>query len=164
MDFWVRLEMTVYRIIFSVSFIKKEKSMVIKLKNFYIVVSPFIFLSLLIILLKSNLTNLLICIVALVIHELGHIVIAYLQGEKISILKILPFGFACRFKNQSKITKNKMLKILIAGPAVNIITAVLFFYWTENFAITNLLIGIFNLLPIGELDGMRIFSIVTVKS
>lgn len=138
--------------------------MVIKLKNFYIVVSPFIFLSILIILLKSNLTNLLICIVALIIHELGHITIAYLQGEKISILKILPFGFACRFKNQSKINKNKMLKILIAGPAVNIITAGLFFYWTEDFAITNLLMGIFNLLPIGELDGMRIFSIVIVKS
>ena len=55
---------------------------------------------------------------------------------------------------------NKMLKILIAGPAVNFVTAGLVFYWTQEFAIINFLIGIFNLLPIFELDGMRIISIL----
>jgi copper chaperone CopZ len=43
----------------------------------------------------------------------------YILGEEISILKILPFGLSCTLKNQSKITANKMLKILMAGPAVN---------------------------------------------
>jgi Zn-dependent protease len=53
-----------------------------------------------------------------------------------------------------------MLKILIAGPAVNFITAGLILYWTPNYAMINCLIGLFNLLPIGELDGIRILNIV----
>jgi Zn-dependent protease len=84
----------------------------------------------------------------------------YILDEKISILKILPFGFSCKLKNQSQVAKNKMIKILMAGPAVNFVTTGLVFYWTQEFAMINFLIGIFNLLPIFELDGKRIVSIL----
>jgi len=134
--------------------------MIFKIKNIYITISPYIFLSLFILLLKCKISNLILCIFALILHELGHIITTYVLNEKISILKILPFGFSCKLKNQNQIQKNKMLKILIAGPAVNFITAGLVFYWTSKFAIINFLIGIFNLLPLYELDGMRIVSIV----
>ena len=53
-----------------------------------------------------------------------------------------------------------MIKIIVAGPAVSLITAGLFFFWTKEFAIINLMIGIINLLPIGQLDGMRILNIM----
>lgn len=134
--------------------------MIFRILKMYIVVNPYILISLGIILIKRNILKGLLCFLALTIHELGHIIVAYNQGERISILKILPFGFSCQLKNQSKITSNKMLKILIAGPAVNIITAGLVFYWTPQFAMINLLIGLFNLIPIGELDGMRILNIL----
>jgi Zn-dependent protease len=101
-----------------------------------------------------------LCFFALTLHELGHILTAYFLDEKISMLKILPFGFSCKLKNQSQILKNQMLKILIAGPAVSFITAGLVFYWTSEFAVINFLIGMFNLMPIFELDGMRMASIL----
>lgn len=134
--------------------------MILKLKNFYVIISPYIFLSLPILLFKCKLNNLFLCFFALTLHELGHIVMAYIMDESISILKILPFGFSCKLKNQSKISTNKMLKILIAGPAVNFITAGLFFLWTSEFAMINVLIGMLNMLPIYELDGMRIINIL----
>ena len=134
--------------------------MILKFKNIYITISPYIFLSLFILLLKCKLSNLLLCFLALTLHELGHIITTYVLGEKISILKILPFGFSCKLKNQSQISTEKMLKILIAGPAVNFITAGLVFYWISQFALINFLIGIFNLLPVFELDGMRITKLL----
>lgn len=134
--------------------------MILKIKDFYITISPYIFISILILLLKCKLINILLCFLALTLHELGHIIMTYVLGEKISILKILPIGFSCKLKNQNKIQTNKMLKILIAGPAVNFITAGLVFYWTQEFATINFLLGIFNLLPLFELDGMRIINIL----
>jgi len=134
--------------------------MILKCKNFYITISPYIFLLIFILLIKCKLSSLLLCVLALILHELGHIVTAYNLGEKISILKILPVGFSCKLKNQNQIPTEKMIKILIAGPAVNFITAGLVFCWTSQFALINFLIGIFNLLPIFELDGMRIISLL----
>lgn len=134
--------------------------MIFKIKNFYITISPYIFLSIFVFTLKCQISNLLLCFMALTLHELGHIIITYIMGEKISILKILPFGFSCKLKNQSQIAATKMLGILVAGPAVNFITAGLVFYWTTEFAVINFLIGLFNLLPIYELDGRRIINIL----
>lgn len=134
--------------------------MILKIKDFYITISPYIFISILILLLKCKLINILLCFLALTLHELGHIIMTYVLGEKISILKILPIGFSCKLKNQNKIQPNKMLKILMAGPAVNFITAGLVFYWTQEFATINFLLGMFNLLPLFELDGMRIINIL----
>ena len=134
--------------------------MVFKIKKFYVVISPFVFLSIILLTLKCKLAKMTFGFCALVLHEVGHIITAYALGEQISILKILPIGFSCKLKNQTQISEGKMLKILIAGPAVNFITAGLFLYWTIDFATINFLVGVFNLLPIYELDGMRIFNIV----
>ena len=134
--------------------------MILKVKKSYIIISPYVFLSIFVLMLKCKLFNLILCFFALTLHELGHIIMTYILDEKISILKILPFGFSCRLRNQSQISSEKMLKILMAGPAVNFITAGLVFYWTSDFAIINFLMGIFNLLPIFELDGMRIINII----
>ena len=79
--------------------------------------------------------------------------------ERIAILRILPIGFSCRLRNKSKVSRKNMMKILISGPAVNVLMAGLFYFWTKELAVTNFLLGIFNLLPVGELDGGRIFEI-----
>ncbi len=83
----------------------------------------------------------------------------FILKEKISIFEILPFGFSCKLKNQTKIEDKKILKILIAGPATSFIVAGLSLFWTKNFAILNLIIGLTNLLPVYRLDGMRIINI-----
>ena len=134
--------------------------MKIKLFNTYILISPYLLLILLWCIITNKLKELLLCFLALFIHECGHIVMIFILKERISIFKILPFGFSCKLKNQSKIDNNKLLKILIAGPATSFIVAGLSLFWTNDFAIINLIIGFVNLLPIYELDGMRIINIL----
>ena len=59
-----------------------------------------------------------------------------------------------------KIGKDKIFKIILAGPVTSFTVAGLVFLWTKEFALVNLIIGIFNLIPIGNLDGGRIFRIL----
>ena len=132
----------------------------IKLKNTYIVISPFFFAIVIWSLALNKQSDFLICLVALIIHELGHIITICLLKEEISVFQILQVGFSCRLKNQSHIETNKLIKIIIAGPVVSLIAAGLFLFWTKEFAIINLIIGLVNLFPVGELDGMRIMNII----
>jgi len=122
--------------------------------------SPYLVVVILWCCINNKLKEFLICFLALTIHETGHLITAYLLHERVSVLKILPIGYSCRLKNQSQMEKKNLIKILIAGPAVSLLTAGLFLFWTKDFAIVNLMIGLVNLLPIGELDGMRIVHII----
>ncbi|MBP3284532.1 MAG: hypothetical protein J6M02_03425 [Clostridia bacterium] len=137
--------------------------MIFRVKHIYVTVSPLFFAVAIWALLADKAVPFGLCLMALSLHEMGHIVMIYLLQEKIAIFRIIPFGFSCRLKNQSKIVPEKMIKILFAGPVVNFLTAGLFFLGTKEFAMMNLLLGMFNLLPIGELDGGRIFQIVETK-
>ncbi len=110
------------------------------------------------------------------IHEGAHLLCGILLGLKPQSLKIMPLGLCIEFKTKPedynhKIKKGnklvmKKLIIAIAGPIANFIIA--FFCYIGNVAIfnisceaiiyTNLLIAIFNLLPIYPLDGGRVFK------
>ena len=98
----------------------------------------------------------LLCFFALILHEFGHIMMTCFLGEKINIFYILPFGFCCRLKNQSKIGREKMIKILLAGPVTSLILAGFSLFWMREFSLTNFVVGVFNLLPFGMLDGGRL--------
>lgn len=110
------------------------------------------------------------------IHELGHMVAGILLGLKIQKIELMPLGFTVAFKVDAsyynKKIKNgnllnlKKIWIAIAGPILNFAIATLFykidisiFHIPREIVIyTNLLIGIFNLLPIYPLDGGRILK------
>lgn len=132
--------------------------MVYKIKGLYISISWYFFLMIAWAVFTGKISTFLMCLLALAFHEFGHIIAIYLYKEKINVFYILPFGFCCRLKNQSKVKKENMLKILIAGPATSIIVAGLIVFWTKEFALVNFIIGIFNLVPIGSLDGGRIIK------
>lgn len=107
-------------------------------------------------------------------HELGHLIIGVMLGFKPDSLSINPLGLSINFKvctqdYNKKIIKGNILslkKLLIAlgGPVVNFIFAIAFvFIKNDLFGIqkeflvySNLLIGLFNLIPIYPLDGGRI--------
>ena len=130
--------------------------MIFKIFGIYISVS-WLFLSMICFAIFSGKTlAFLLCFFALILHELGHILMVYFLHEKINIFYILPFGFCCRLKNQSKISKDKMIKILLAGPLASLIVSGLFLFWTRDFSLVNFVVGIFNLLPFGMLDGGRL--------
>jgi len=138
--------------------------MIFRVKRLYVTVSPLFFVVLFWSVFTGRSGAFLICLLALLLHEMGHIFMILMMREKIAIFRIIPFGFSCRLKNQSKISAEKMRKILIAGPATNFFVAGLFFLWTKEFAVINVLLGMFNLLPVGELDGGRLFQLFAVGS
>lgn len=101
------------------------------------------------------------------IHELSHALVAKLVGVKKVEIKITPIGFSMKGDEFKDIGFAKELAIVIAGPATNIIIAVIFYllyksHHLDVFEIsmkTNLVLGSFNLLPALPLDGSRMLNL-----
>lgn len=107
------------------------------------------------------------------IHELGHMLVGILLGFKPDKLEIMPYGVSVGFnvkcEDYNKKIKNgnmlaiKKLIIALAGPLTNFIITIIFlianikFFGIERELViySNILIGIFNLIPIYPLDGGR---------
>ena len=104
------------------------------------------------------------------IHEIGHLLCGVLLGFEVENFRIMPLGFSIEFKidindyNKKILKSNKVivkkLLINIAGPLVNIIIILLslLMNWEDNILYSNLLILVFNLIPIYPLDGGRIIK------
>lgn len=108
------------------------------------------------------------------IHELGHLLAGLLMGMKPEKIELMPFGVSISFKIEveeynKKIKKGNILElkkiiVALAGPITNLI--IIFLIDKLNINIlksltiiyTNLIIMIFNLLPIYPLDGGRILK------
>ena len=98
------------------------------------------------------------------IHELGHLLVGVLLGLKPKSLKIMPFGISIIFNTyeEEKQLQIKNLLIAIAGPLVNICIAIIctIFKCQINIIYANILIAIFNLIPIYPLDGGRVIKAI----
>ena len=109
------------------------------------------------------------------IHELGHLLAGLLMGFKPKSLEVAPYGFSISFEGYSKgMAKEKTwalkrIFIAFAGPLTNllIILAIYLYlfivkdinaYYVELIIYSNILIFIFNMLPIYPLDGGRIIK------
>ena len=109
------------------------------------------------------------------IHEIGHLCAGLLLGFKPKNMKMTPFGFQITFKtciedyNQKKRKGNelcvKKIVIYLAGPMINLFLVLICLLWKtkliipkETIIYSNLLLAIFNLLPIYPLDGGRILK------
>lgn len=132
-----------------------------------------IFIFVLIFLLTNQIKIYGILMLFALIHELGHMLIGILLGFKPTKLEIMPYGVSVGFEIKcedynKKVKKANMLAvkkliIALAGPITNFIITVIFLIINKNlFGIernlviyANILIGIFNLIPIYPLDGGR---------
>lgn len=109
------------------------------------------------------------------LHELGHLLAGLLLGFKPKSMGINPLGFQITFQTKieddnkeiEKGNKSKLKKIAIflAGPIINLAIAITFLFINQgivasrnNIIYSNLLLAIFNLLPIYPLDGGRILK------
>lgn len=109
-----------------------------------------------------------------ILHEFGHLLAGLLLGMKPEKIEIMPYGISIAFKvtpkdyNQ-KIKKGNQLElkkiiVALAGPITNL--AIIFLILQMNINVfgalmilySNLLLMVFNLLPIYPLDGGRIIK------
>jgi len=133
-----------------------------------------IFLLALLFILTGQIQVYAILMVFAIIHELGHLLVGKLLGFKPKSFAILPVGATISFKvtcddYNKKVKKGnklaiKKLIIAMAGPITNLIVIILFTIFNfELYGISreliiycNILILVFNLIPIYPLDGGRI--------
>ena len=94
------------------------------------------------------------------IHELGHLITGIILGLKVKSINIMPFGISINFEDYSNKYIMKKIIIAAAGPIVNLIIVILGMCnnWEEDVIYANMLIGMFNLIPLYPLDGGRILK------
>lgn len=104
-----------------------------------------------------------------IIHECFHLLAGIVLGYKVKSLKIMPLGVSVGFKEKeeeynTKIRKSNMnnvkkIIILLMGPISNIVIAGMFLVLNKPEPVyINIVIAIFNLLPIYPLDGGQILN------
>ena len=103
---------------------------------------------------------------ALCIHELGHILAFSLCGEPSPRLSLAPGGL--RLASARPLSHRAEGLIALGGPLANLLLAAFLFMLSIKYggareylsvcAILQLSAGLWNLLPIGDLDGARILS------
>ena len=111
-----------------------------------------------------------------IIHEFGHLLTGIIMGLKPQKIELMPLGLSVSFKTTNKDYNKKIKKasvlslkkmiIALAGPITNFIIAILFLFFNfglesilrEQIIYINILIVIFNLIPIYPMDGGRIIK------
>lgn len=128
-----------------------------------------IFLFLILFILTNQIEIYALTMLFALIHEMGHLLMGIVLNYQIDSLKIIPLGFTIEFKikieeynkkilKTKKVILNKIL-IAIAGPITNLIMIIFLLILkvnNVNLIFANLIIIIFNMIPIYPLDGGRI--------
>lgn len=103
-----------------------------------------------------------IFIISIIIHECIHILAGVICGYKLKNFKFVPFGTAIEFEDNSYNNAIKNIFIYIVGPLSNFFISYLIYItnikFKEEIFYTNLILGIFNLLPLNPLDGGKILA------
>ena len=133
-----------------------------------------IFLFLILFYFTKQIETYVIIIVFAIIHELGHLIAGLIMGMKPEKIELMPYGISISFKLKPKDYNKKILKanlleikkllVAIAGPLTNLLIIIFATHLKvelfSNLIIiyANLLLILFNLVPIYPLDGGRILK------
>ena len=102
---------------------------------------------------------------ALALHELAHLLVAVKSGYSLKLIKLDVFGLSIELNET--IDDKDSFKINLAGPVFNLFLCVLClalywlipvsYFYLNTFCFCNLILAIFNLIPVYPLDGGKIF-------
>lgn len=90
--------------------------------------------------------------ISVALHEAGHIVALWLLKEKIHTLRFCAYG--AQIKTQT-MPYQKELIVCLSGPSMNFLLMLITKQAAPKFALVNLCLFAYNLLPIYPLDGGR---------
>lgn len=135
-----------------------------------------VFIFIIIFILTRQIEIYMVLIIFAIIHELAHMFTGMMLKFKPNQIELMPFGLSVSFETvcddyNKKVKKGsnltlKKLGIALAGPMINFILATIFIFFDIPFfgidrqliVYANLLMGIFNLIPLYPLDGGRIIK------
>ncbi|MFD1772483.1 M50 family metallopeptidase [Paenibacillus rhizophilus] len=127
---------------------------------------PLLVIIMLISVLTGQFLELLTLFAIVLVHELGHVWAALLAGATVKSVQLLPFGGVAVLEDNGKLTAYREIGIALAGPLQNVLmilfaAALREMGWGSAAFMTylihaNLIIALFNLLPILPLDGGKI--------
>lgn len=101
-------------------------------------------------------------LVSIIIHELSHLLFVYIFKSKIYSVRLIIGAISIEYSDFCD--KYKRIITLLMGPISNLIIAAMSYYTMhEKMFAVNLVIAIYNMLPIKGLDGGSILLEVLVK-
>lgn len=101
------------------------------------------------------------------VHELGHLAVMAVCGVPVRSVSFTATGVDIRKGGGATLSYGKEIAITLGGVAANALTAVYFYLcWFQSVRImflvaANIAVAIFNLLPIGDLDGGQLLRFLT---
>lgn len=125
--------------------------------------------------LTANFKELTILFSIVFIHEMGHVVAAHFFSWRIKKIQLLPFGGVAEMDEHGNKPFKEELIVILAGPFQHIWLIALSYifasfsptydtWFHEPFVFQNLVILMFNLLPIWPLDGGKLmFLLLSLK-
>ena len=125
------------------------------------------FLLLAVLLLWDNQLLLLPVLFAVLLHELGHLLALHLCGGEVRGVCFTGSGIHIRQSQQAGGLRAELL-VHLSGVAVNLLLAGIFYLWPGGFygayfSAVNLLLGLFHLIPAGNLDGANALRSVLAR-
>lgn len=133
-------------------------------------INPSFFFLFFLALIHGFLYDLLLLFVIVVIHELGHACTAISFGWRVRRIELLPFGGAAEIDEHGNRPIKEEALVILAGPLMNLIMIGITYFclytglWSTSFSYQfleyNLLIVLFNLLPIWPLDGGKLMQLL----
>ncbi len=109
---------------------------------------------------------------SIVLHELGHSIVALRRGIKVNSITLFIFGGVAQSEKDADTARTEFW-VAIAGPVVSVTLAAIFYLLSKSLqaypvaavaldwlATINLMVAIFNMIPGFPLDGGRVFRAI----
>ena len=90
----------------------------------------------------QNVNTYVIFLIFIVIHEVSHLLIGICIGGKPRKLTISPFGASLEFYSYGKSKPYHKIMFFLAGPLINLVIALFFFYFSKNSYLNQIIIQI----------------------